>query len=79
MIGDSTTTSPTFLGRICPACEEPCDRYEVSFSKEGTWCNHKGWVLKTGLTRDDPLILGGTPLSAPDESGSHHPLPKDTM
>lgn len=44
----------------CPVCGEECEHYSVSFSKEGTWCNHKGWVLKTGLSRDDPPILGST-------------------
>lgn len=50
---------------ICPVCQtevQPGERIETSFSKEGTWCNHAGWVLRTGATRDDPPILGGVPL-----------------
>ena len=42
---------------VCPACKQECDGFNVSFSKEGTWCNHAGWVLRTGLTRGDPPIL----------------------
>lgn len=49
----------------CPVCKQECDHYEVSFSKDGTWCNHKGWVLKTGLTRDDPPILGSVDIGGP--------------
>lgn len=44
----------------CPVCESPLRGrpYSAHFSKEGTWCNHKGWVLRTGATMDDPPILG---------------------
>lgn len=41
----------------CPVCKQECEGFSVSFSKEGTWCNHEGWVLQTGATKDDPPIL----------------------
>ena len=49
----------------CPVCLRKCDpgeTIETSFSNEGTWCNHAGWVLRTGATRDDPPTGGGIPL-----------------
>lgn len=44
----------------CPVCCSPLrgKPFTAHFSKEGTWCNHKGWVLQTGATMDDPPILG---------------------
>lgn len=60
----------------CPVCKkvlEPGDTVTAHFSKEGTWCNHAGWVLKTGLTADDPPILGGVPL--PERVGGAIPMP----
>jgi hypothetical protein len=43
----------------CAVCKtEQSGPIEMHFSKEGTWCNHAGWVIRTGLTRDDPPIFG---------------------
>lgn len=53
------------MDELCPVCRtevRPGERIETSFSKEGTWCNHAGWVLRTGASIDDPPILGGVPL-----------------
>jgi hypothetical protein len=42
---------------VCPVCKTECEFYQTSFSKEGTWCNHEGWVIRTGASIDDPPIL----------------------
>ena len=47
---------------ICPVCKQECCSFSTSFSREGTWCTHAGWVLRTGIGRDDPPILEGIAL-----------------
>lgn len=51
------------MKETCPVCKQKCEgRIDMHFSKEGTWCNHAGWVVRTGATRDDPPILGSVDI-----------------